>query len=163
MVWRMVDWKVYRTFLCGQHEPECQQAQGECEPLLERQCLECRESQSGCRSETGYFSHHFFGGSFASRPFFQPPSCRPISPSISANSAYFSVGMSLDSQASWVKNLTKSNFDIALPKVIIFGSIGKYADWNVNSKTERKLCSILFPIPNLSTFGKLRWRVSQNI
>ena len=31
----------------------------------------------------------------------------------------------------------------------------------MNSRTSRKACSILLPIPNLSTFGKSRYRVSQ--
>src|SRR3989344_3849470 len=39
-------------------------------------------------------------GVFVCRPFFQPPSCRPISPSRVNKSEYFSVGINLLSHAS---------------------------------------------------------------
>ena len=110
--------------------------------------IECSLPQLLC------FSHHFFGGSFVSKPFFQPPSIRPISPSFRVSSECLSVGTSLLSQASWIKNLSTSILDIAFASTRILGSSGRYADWKVSSRTERKFCSILLPIPSLSTFGK---------
>lgn len=58
-------------------------------------------------------------------PFFQPPSIRPISSSFKRSSEYFSVVMSLLSQASWVKNLTTSSRVMALPSKGIFCSGGR--------------------------------------
>lgn len=65
-------------------------------------------------SRNCYLSSAQLAEVFFCRPFFQPPSCRPISSRFAIRSEYLSVGMSLLSHASWVKNLTMSSFVIAL-------------------------------------------------
>lgn len=102
------------------------------------------------------FSRYFFGGSFVSSPFFQPPSCLPISPNIWDSSACWSVEISLFSQASWIKNLRISSLDIVLMSSSIFCSGGKYTDAKVTSRRDRKVFSIFCPIPKCSTLGKSR-------
>jgi hypothetical protein len=69
------------------------------QPLFERQRLERRVPSSVRVPVTRYFSC-LLGGSFASNPFFHPPSIRPISSSFAERSAYCSVGTSLFSHAS---------------------------------------------------------------
>lgn len=67
----------------------------------------------------------YFGGVFVSKPFFQPPSIRPISASCSDKSPYLSVGKHLFSQAICAKNFIPSNLAIAKLRRGIFCSGGR--------------------------------------
>jgi hypothetical protein len=65
----------------------------------------------------------YLAGVLLNRPFLHPPSIRPISASFSESSEYFSVFISLCSQAICVKNFKESNLEIVLPNKGIF-SVG---------------------------------------
>jgi hypothetical protein len=62
---------------------------------------------------------------FVSNPFFQHPSCLPISSKLFNSSVHFSVGIYLFSQAICVKNLRISTLPIALFKKGNLCSFGK--------------------------------------
>lgn len=96
----------------------------------------------------------YTAGVFVCNPFFHPPSCRPISSSCFEISAYLSVGISLFSHASCMKNFRMSSFDIALQRIIIFCSGARYTDVKVSSRTLRNKFSIFCPMPSRSTLGK---------
>lgn len=100
---------------------------------------------------------------FFCKPFLHPPSCLPISSKSLDIFVYFSVGISLASQASCIKNFRLSSFAIVLESMSIFCSVVRYTDANVSSNTSKNDCSIFCPIPNLSTLGKSRCRVIQNL
>ena len=94
MIWRVVERTVYYTFLRCERESELRwEAQGEREPVSERQRLECRESSSHRGPETHYFLSLVWVRVFVCNPFFHPPSCRPISSSFWSSTAYFSCEM----------------------------------------------------------------------
>lgn len=98
---------------------------------------------------------------FSRSPLRQPPSIRPISSSCLEISIYFSFGMSLFSQANCMKNLRTSSLEMVRPREIIFSSGARYDEVKPNSKTLKKSCSILLPIPKRSTLGKLRCNANQ--
>ena len=140
--------------LRGERQPERGQAEGQCQPFLERQRLECRQPQScGC-PETDSFSHCFAVRVLFWRPFLQAPSWRPISSSCSDIVEYLSVAISLLSQASCMKYFTVSSLVRALLRRMIFCSGCKYPAVKVCSNVSRKELSIFLPIPNLSVLGK---------
>ena len=105
MIWQMVIRMTRCIFLRCERELQLRRAaQGEREPSLERQCLECQVSSSRSGSETHFFSSPYgrgvFSSSLLSIPFFQPPSCLPISSSLSNISENLSVCISLFSHAN---------------------------------------------------------------
>lgn len=72
-------------------------------------------------SRNCWFSPRLKVGEFLlANPFFQPPSCRPISSSFPIKSEYVSVGIILLSHASCTKNFTISSFVMALFNIGIF-------------------------------------------
>ena len=83
MVWRVVNWKASCTRVWrasrGQRQLERQWLERQCQSGRQSEQLECW--QPGLLSKLLSFSRHLFGGSFVSSPFFQPPSCLPISSS----------------------------------------------------------------------------------
>ncbi len=76
-------------------------------------------------SRNCYLSSAQLAEVFFCRPFFQPPSCRPISSILPIKSEYLSVGIILLSHASCAKNFTISSFVIALFSIGILCSGGR--------------------------------------
>ena len=116
---------IHHTNFRREREPERWRAQGERESLVERQRLECREQALYRCSETKIFSPAYLAGVFCCKPFLQPPSILPISSKSPDILEYFSVGMSLLSQASCIKNFKLSSLAIVLLSMRILLSLAK--------------------------------------
>jgi hypothetical protein len=113
-------------------------------------------------SRNSYISPVYLAGVFFFKPFFHPPNILPTSSSFFESIRYFSLGISLFSQAICKKNLRTSSREIAFPSKTIFCSGGRYEAVKVNSNTQRKALSILWPSPKRSVLGKSRCKASQN-
>lgn len=96
----------------------------------------------------------YFGGVFASSPFFHPPSILPVSSSCADRTAYFSVGIHLFSHASWRKNFTPSSFEMQMVSLCNFLSPERYKETKMFSRSSRKYPSIFPPRLWRYVFGK---------
>lgn len=77
------------------------------------------------------------------RPFFHPPSCRPIASSWEMRSEYFSLRISLLSHAICRKNFAMSRCEMVCESMTIFSEGGRYADLYAVLKAFRNDASIL--------------------